>query len=123
MSKVQRFAEQRGYLPSIDGRKIWIRSFEGRILTHTALNALLQANGSIVTKRAMVIAAAEIKKRGLDAHQILFYHDEFAYDCEWTIAYEVGSILEESMKLAGEYYNLSIPIAGDATFSNDWSIH
>jgi len=49
--------------------------------------------------------------------------DEFAFDCDWRIAYEVGEILEESMKLAGEYYNLSIPISGLATFSNDWSIH
>lgn len=123
MQKVQKFAERQGFVPSIDGRKIWIRSFEGRVLTHTALNALLQANGSIVTKRAMVIASDEIKRRGLDAHQILFYHDEFAYDCKWQIAYEVGEILEDSMRLAGEYYDLNIPIAGDATYSNDWSIH
>lgn len=71
----------------------------------------------------MVIAAKEVKRRGLDASQILFYHDEFAYDCSEECSREVGAILEESMKLAGEYYNLDIPIAGDAAYGTDWSIH
>lgn len=123
ISKVQRFAETRGWIPSIDDRKIYIRSYEGKILVHTALNALLQANGSIVTKRAMVIADKEIKRRGLDCHQIIFYHDEMAYDCNPDCKEEVSDILLESMKQAGEFYNLDIPITGDVKFGDNWGIH
>jgi DNA polymerase I-like protein with 3'-5' exonuclease and polymerase domains len=123
INKCKAFAKSHGWLPAIDGRKIYVRSFEGKILEHTALNCLLQANGSIIAKRAMVIANREVKKRGLDAFQILFYHDEFAYDSAESCAEEVGNILIDSMKLAGEYYNLKIPISGEYGIGNDWSIH
>lgn len=122
-TKVKKFAEGRGFLPSIDGRKIYIRSFQGKILVHTALNALLQANGSIVVKRAMIIANNEIKKRGLDAYQVIYYHDEMAYDTSKECAEEVGEILIDSMRLAGEYYNLNIPITGEYVIGKDWSTH
>ncbi len=120
---VRRFASAKGYLPSVDKRKIFVRSFEGKLLLHTALNCLLQANGSIVVKRAMVIASNEIKRRKLDAFQILFYHDEVAYDSAPECAEEVGQIIVDSMRLAGEYYHLRIPIAGEYKIGKDWSIH
>jgi hypothetical protein len=123
ITKVKKFAEKYGFVPAIDGRKIYIRTYEGKILVHTALNALLQANGSIVTKRAMVIADKEIERRGLDAFQILFYHDEFAYDSDPECAEEVGQILVDSMRLAGEYYSLNIPIAGEYKIGKDWGVH
>lgn len=121
--KVQAFAKKYGFLPAIDGRKIILRRSEGRVLVHTALNALLQANGSIIAKRAMVIADKEIKRRGLDSHQLLFYHDEVAHDSHPDIADEVGLILTDSMRLAGEYYNLNIPIAGEYKIGMDWGVH
>lgn len=123
IKKVKTFASNRGYLPSIDNRKIYVRSFQGKVLVHTALNCLLQANGSIVTKRAMIIANNRIKELKLDAHQIVFYHDEFAFDCDPLCAEEVGNILIDSMRLAGEYYNLKIPIAGEYVIGRDWSTH
>ncbi|UOF79336.1 DNA polymerase [Caudoviricetes sp.] len=122
-NKVRSFAERTGYIPSIDLRKIYIRRYEGKLLVHTALNALLQASGSIVTKRAMVMAADRIKELRLDARQIIFYHDEFAYDSSEDCAEEVGKILVDSMRLAGEYYNLRIPISGEYKVGIDWSIH
>jgi DNA polymerase I-like protein with 3'-5' exonuclease and polymerase domains len=121
--KVKSFAEKRGYLPSIDGRKIRVRTWEGKILVHTALNCLLQANGSIVVKKAMVLAADKIKELNLDAIQVVYYHDEYLYDCNPNCAEEVGNILIDSMRLSGEYYNLKIPITGEYKIGNDWSIH
>lgn len=123
IDKVKRFAEKNGWVPSIDGRKIWIRSFEGRLSLHTALNALLQANGSILTKRAMIISDKEIKRRNLDAFQILFYHDEWAMDCAKGIEEEVGQIMVDAMVEAGEFYNLRIPITGDYAIGDNWGVH
>ena len=123
INKVKDFASKRGYLPTVDLRKVFIRKFEGKILVHTALNALLQADGSIVTKRAMVIANAEIWERGLDAKQIIYYHDELAFDCDPSCADEVGQILIDSMRNAGLYYKLKIPITGEYKIGTDWSIH
>lgn len=123
INKVKSFAEKRGYVPSIDGRKIYVRKYMGKVLVHTALNCLLQANGSIVTKRALIIANEAIKTKGLDAYQIVFYHDEAAYDCNPSCADEVGMIIVDSMKKAGEYYNLKIPITGEYVIGRDWSTH
>jgi hypothetical protein len=123
INKVKGFAERHKFLPSIDNRKIRVRTWEGKVLVHTALNCLLQANGSIVVKRAMIIADEEIKKRGLDAFQIIFYHDELAYDSAEDCAEEVGQIMVESFKKAGEFYNLNIPLTGEYKIGMDWSIH
>ena len=123
ITKVKDFASKRGYLPTVDLRKVFIRKFEGKTLVHTALNALLQSDGSIVVKRAMVIANATIFERGLDAKQIIYYHDELAFDCDPACADEVGQILTDSMKEAGEYYKLNIPITGEYKIGKDWSIH
>jgi TM2 domain-containing membrane protein YozV len=123
INKVKSFAEKRGYVPSIDGRKIYVRKFLGKVLVHTALNCLLQANGSIVTKKSIAIAAERIKELGLDAHPMIFYHDETAWDCDPSCAEEVGKILIDSMRLAGEYYNLKIPITGEYVIGKDWSTH
>ena len=84
---------------------------------------LLQANGSIVVKRAMIIANEEIANRGLDAHQIIFYHDELDYECSEEVAEEVGQIVADAMKKAGEFYNLNIPLAGEYKIGVDWSVH
>ena len=120
VNKVRGFAEARGYLPSIDGGKIWIRKFEGRVLVHTALNALLQTNGSIVVKRWLLITNKKVKERGLDAHQIIFYHDEKIYDCSEEVADEVMSIMKESLTEAGEYYNLRIKLDAEAHKGYSW---
>lgn len=123
INKVKGFAENRGYLPSIDGRKIYVRSYMGKVLVHTALNCLLQANGSIIVKRALIIATNRIKELELDAHLMIYYHDEFAFDCHIDCADEVGKILVDSMRLAGEYYNLNIPLTGEYGIGTNWSIH
>lgn len=123
LNKVRAFAERNKYLPSIDGRAIRVREFEGRLLIHTGLNCKLQGDGSIVAKRAMIIAYHEIKKRKLDAFQVIFYHDELGYDSAESCAEEVGQILVDSMRKAGEYYNLRIPIDGEYGVGHDWGIH
>lgn len=120
---VQRFGERTGFIPSIDCRKIHLRTIRGNVLVHTALNALLQANGSIITKRAMVIAWEELKKRELDAKQIIFYHDEMAYDTSSEVSEEVGEILLASIKKAGDFYNLRLPITGKVSYGDNWGIH
>ena len=121
INRVRGFVERSGYIPGIDGRPIFIRSFEGRYLLHTALNALLQGSGSIVVKRGIVIANKEICKRCLDAQQVIFYHDEVQYDCLEEHANEVGEILRESFIKAGEYYKLRIPLDGEFKVGSNWA--
>lgn len=120
INRVRDHVERYGYIPAIDGRKIRIRSFEGRYLTHTALNALLQGSGSIVVKKALILANKEIKRQGLDAKQVIFYHDEVVVDCAEDIGEEVGEILVASLKGAGEFFNLRIPIDAEYHIGMTW---
>ena len=61
------------------------------------------------------------KLKGLDAHLVLWVHDEVEVDCEASIAPVVAKHMEDSLREAGELLNLNCPIAGEAHIGNNWS--
>ena len=103
-----------GWLMACDGRRVLVDS------THKALNYLLQCSAGIVAKRWMVIAADGIQYHQ-HTHQLAFVHDELQYETTPDGAEILSSILTESAKLAGEYYNLRCPIAAEAKTGKNWS--
>ena len=48
--------------------------------------------------------------------------EEVAAESE-EVAEEVGQIVADAMKKAGEFYNLNIPLAGEYKIGVDWSVH
>ena len=100
-----------GYLMALDGRRVLVDS------PHKALNYLLQCSAGIVAKRWMVIA----NDFNLNAHQLAFVHDELQYECEEHYAPTLMETLENSAKLAGDYYNLRCPIAAEAKQGKTWA--
>ena len=103
-----------GYLLAIDSRRVLVDS------THKALNYLLQCSAGIIAKRWMVIADENIRYNS-HTHQLAFVHDELQYETKPDNARILMSILEESAKLAGEYYNLRCPIAAEAKSGKSWA--
>lgn len=73
---VQEHAKTHGWVPAIDGRKLMMRVDQnsGEVMTHKALNTMLQAAGSIVMKYSSIFLDNWIKKDNLKAHQVIFYH-------------------------------------------------
>jgi len=108
-------ASEKGFIKSIDGRKIKLDS------SHKALNYLLQSGAGVVAKRWMVIADQTIKTTQLCASQLAFIHDELQYECSEEHARDLSTSLVYSAIAAGEYYNLRIPIAAEAKIGRDWS--
>ena len=100
-----------GYLLALDGRRVLVDS------PHKALNYLLQCSAGIVAKRWMVIA----NDFNLRAHQLAFVHDELQYECEEHYAPTLMETLENSAKLAGDYYKLRCPIAAEAKQGKTWA--
>ena len=100
-----------GFLLACDGRRVLVDS------SHKALNYLLQCSAGIVAKRWMVIA----NDFNFHANQLAFVHDELQYECEPQHAEKLMQILEESAKLAGDYYNLRCPIAAEAKQGKTWA--
>jgi len=118
--KVQEFSENNGWLPTLDHRRVFLRTYDGRVAIHTALNLMLQCDGAIIAKRSLVLAEEEILRRQLQAYLMIYYHDEFQYMVKEGIEYEIGELLVSSMELAGRLYKMRLPITGDYKIGNNW---
>jgi DNA polymerase I-like protein with 3'-5' exonuclease and polymerase domains len=67
-----RYWKEKGskFIKGLDGRKVPTRS------EHSLVNTLFQSGGIVCMKKAMIWWADKIKEEGLDAHQVVHYHDE-----------------------------------------------
>ena len=108
-------AAEKGFVRSIDGRKITVDS------THKALNYLLQSGAGVVAKRWMLINQNHMKELKLCASQLAFVHDELQFEVEPTHAQDLCSSLVLAATEAGEYYNMRVRIDAEATTGNNWS--
>ena len=108
-------SSQKGFVRSIDGRPIKVDS------QHKALNYLLQSGAGVIAKRWMVLANEDITKQNLPCNQLAFVHDELQFETTPNYADSLSALLERSAKHAGEYYNLKIPIAAEASVGNNWA--
>ena len=108
-------ASEKGYVKSIDGRKISVDS------PHKALNYLLQSGAGVVAKTWMVINDQTIKETNLCASQLAFIHDELQFECAPEHAKDLSTSLVYGAMAAGERYNLRIKIEAEAKQGINWS--
>ena len=108
-------AADRGFIKSIDGRKIKVDS------PHKALNYLLQSGAGVVAKRWMVINQQTIKETSICASQLAFIHDELQFECAPEHVGDLATSLVFSATAAGEYYNLRIRIDAESGEGKSWS--
>jgi len=108
-------ATKRGYIRSIDGRHISVDS------GHKALNYLLQSGAGVIAKRWMTIAHEAIIRADIEARQLAFVHDELQFETKPPFIDDLKFSLQWAAAHAGEYYQLRIPIAADATSGSTWA--
>lgn len=108
-------ASEKGFVKSIDGRKITVDS------PHKALNYLLQSGAGVVAKRWMVINQGIMHDIGICASQLGFIHDELQFECAPECIEDLRTSLVYSATAAGEYYKLRIRIDAEATTGKNWS--
>ena len=108
-------AAKRGYIKSIDGRRIQLDS------PHKSLNYLLQSGAGVVAKRWLIINQNNITQLKLCASQLAFIHDELQFECNPEHSGDLSTSLVYSAIAAGEYYGLRVPIAAEAKVGRDWS--
>jgi DNA polymerase I-like protein with 3'-5' exonuclease and polymerase domains len=104
-----RAAADRGSIKAIDQRRIAVDS------PHKALNYLLQSSAGVIAKRWMTLAA------DAPGRQLAFIHDELQWETTPELAEDLKFKLELSAVMAGEYYNLRIPIAAEGKIGNTWA--
>lgn len=110
---------KRGFIYAIDGRCIPLRS------AHSAFNTLLQSAGAIFMKRAWVIADRNLQLAGFvagdDYEWVLNIHDELQAEVRPHLVEEFKAIVQDAIRLAGEHYNFSCPLAGNAESGANWA--
>ena len=112
--KVGRAAHKK-FLKGLDGRKLYIRN------NHAALNTLLQGAGAIVMKKALCILESRLKLSGTPHKFVANIHDEWQIEVSECRAKKVGELAVESIKEAGEHFNLRCPMDGEYKVGRNWS--
>jgi DNA polymerase-1 len=108
-------AAARGYLRSLDGRRLWVRS------EHAALNTLLQAAGAVVMKKALVIFSEYAKKWNLEYKLLGSIHDEYQIQASVKDAKNAGYLMVESIKAAGKHFDMRCDLDGEYKIGNNWA--
>jgi DNA polymerase I-like protein with 3'-5' exonuclease and polymerase domains len=105
----------KGYVPGLDGRKIWVRS------EHAALNSLLQGAGAIVMKKALVLFNNhKVKNKWENVKYVANVHDELQIECPEGIAEDVGKAARQAIIQAGVEFNLRCPLDGEYKIGRNW---
>ncbi len=102
-------------IQGLDQRPIHVRS------EHRAINALFQAGGAVVMKKATVLACQELERRELDASLVLHVHDEFQFEVREEHADECAVVLERAIVDAGKALQLKCPLSGTASIGANWA--
>ena len=104
-------------LKGLDGRSIPVGS------QHSQLNRLLQSAGAIVMKYALIIAENDIRKKYTEEQAVglIRYHDEEIWECDASIAEDIGKIGCDSIRKAGELLGLNVPLVAEYEIGQSWA--
>lgn len=105
----------RGYFVGIDGRKVKCNS------EHLMLSGYLQNGEAVLMKKALDIWYNDCVREELPFKLVDFVHDEFVVECERDLAKYIMSYMVESIRQAGEYFNLSCPHQGNGHIGYTWA--
>jgi DNA polymerase-1 len=111
--KVAKYAAL-GYVPGLDGRKIWVRS------EHAALNSLLQGAGAIVMKKALCLFYNKCKENSWPIVLVVNVHDELQLETSEKYAIIIGEAAVQSIVEAGEHFGLRCPLNGEYKIGRNW---
>ena len=108
-------AAEKGFIKSIDGRKIILDS------PHKALNYLLQSGAGVIAKKWMCINHETVKSTQLCCSQLAFVHDELQFECAPEHINDLRTSLVYSATAAGEYYKLRCRIDAESCQGDSWA--
>jgi DNA polymerase-1 len=117
IDKIQKIAERNKSVPALDGRRLRIKE------TYRALNTLLQGNGAVVMKRALIIFSDRLRENGLyDMVRVVAnVHDELQVEAPEYLADTVGRMGVQAIRDAGTYYNMRCPLDGEYKIGDSWA--
>ena len=102
-----------GSIRAIDKRQIIVDK------EHKALNCLLQGSAAVIAKRWLLLTHQNLGH--LTHERYAFVHDEQVLGSPAENAEQIADVCKLSALLAGEYYNLRLPIEADAQIGDNWA--
>lgn len=117
------FAQKRGYVETVTGRRRYIRDINSSNSTvrgaaeRTAINAPIQGTAADMIKLAMVNIHRELTRRKLKTKMLLQVHDELVFDLYKSEEKEVRALVEDKMKTA---IPLEVPIEVETGVGENW---
>lgn len=120
------------------GNKKYLLGIDGRLITtrkeSALVNSLFQSCGAIIMGYSAIIMDEKLgglrfddkflpyyKYKGKIAKRVLYFHDEFQYECDPEISEEIGKMLVDSIKEAGVQLGLRIELDGDYNIGSSWA--
>lgn len=107
-----------GFIRGLDGRPVQVES------EHAVLNYVLQSDEAIQMATAFCWFHFQVAKRGYvhgkDWGMLIWYHDEFQFECRPEISEELARLAEQSITWAGKYYNIPILHEGESKIGRNW---
>ena len=104
-----------GSIRAIDKRQIIVDK------EHKALNCLLQGSAAVIAKRWLLITDHNLRMSNFEYERYAFVHDEQVLGAPTEQAKDIAEVCKLSALLAGEYYNLRLPIEADAQIGDNWA--
>ena len=117
------FAEEKGYVETLFGRKRWLKDINARnknIKGHaerTALNMPIQGTAADIIKKAMIEIYQEIKEKKLPIKMIMQIHDELVFEVAENDAEKYGKWIKEKME---NVFSLKVPLIVDVGTGKNW---
>jgi DNA polymerase-1 len=108
-------AAHRGYLVSLDGRRIQIES------EHKSLSVYLQGGETIIMRLSNVMWYNRAKKEKINFKQTVWVHDEWQTEVEETRAEDLGRLQVQAIRDAGEYFKMNCPLDGEYKIGKNWA--
>lgn len=106
-------------ITGLDGRPLPVRS------NHMAMNTLLQSAGAVIMKKALCIfydkAVAHFGPHGVAWALCANVHDEIQAEAAPVVAPLLGQLIVDSIREAGEYFNLNIRLDGEFSVGETWA--
>lgn len=109
------FRRNGGFLACIDG------GFVRCPTESAALNYKIQPAEAVLMKTATVIAYKELRDKGLSFKKIGDIHDEWQYETSVGQESEVGEVLVQSIRDAGDELGFKVPHDGDWKQGKSWA--
>lgn len=110
-------AAARGFLKSLDGRKVPIRS------AHSALNTLLQSAAGCISKKWICMIDDHLRAEGYDKHayMLAWVHDEVQVAVREGYETNVGDRLRRVAAQAGSHFKTRIKIDAEYSIGRTWA--